>query len=367
MSDPSATIPRMSKSQGFVERLSASELLSATRHLVNTSRGVEAELLVHLGEIDVRRLYLDRAYRSMFAFCIGEYGFSEDVAYNRITVARAARRLPSILEAARSGTVHMTGLRLLAPHLDAENHVQVLAEAAGKTTRQIEELVARLAPRPEAATVIRAIHGDHPAPDAPPLDGPTSPPGDSALGAATVRMSRRQDRRSGVTPLTPHRVKFQFTASSACRDKLRKAQDLLRHRVPDGDVGTIVERALEALIEKVEKERFALHRKARKEAPRQSNPSRHIPAAVKRAAFKRDGGRCTFTDEQGNRCSETGGLEFDHLDGFARTGRHAIDGIRLLCRAHNQHAADQMYGRAFMQQARERAETQAPLVGVPAG
>ena len=69
--------------------------------------------------------------------------------------------------------------------------------------------------------------------------------------------------------------------------------------------------------------------------------SRHIPDWIKRTVYDRDGGRCTFTDDRGRRCAETGGLEFDHLDGFARTHSHDVDRIRLRCRAHNQHAAEQ--------------------------
>ena len=76
--------------RSVVESLSSSDLLSATRELVRKCRGVEAELLVHLGEIDERRLYLDWAFSSMFAFCVGELGFSEDITCNRINVARAA-------------------------------------------------------------------------------------------------------------------------------------------------------------------------------------------------------------------------------------------------------------------------------------
>jgi hypothetical protein len=53
--------------------------------------------------------------------------------------------------------------------------------------------------------------------------------------------------------------------------------------------------------------------------------------------------------EQGRRCAEAGALEFEHLDGFARTGEHSAERITLRCRSHNQHAADRMYGRAFMQ------------------
>ncbi len=366
----------MINSRTVVESLSASDLLSATRELVRKSRGVEAELLVHLGEIDERRLYLDRAFSSMFAFCVGELGFSEDTACNRINVARAARRLPVILEAVRSGKVHLTGLRLLAPHLTTDNQCKVLAEAAGKSKREIEELVARLSPQPPVPTVVRKLP-----------DRPNSPPEAApafAFGTATpvapsspalafapppAPPPRRDERRAVVAPLTEETFKFQFTASRACRDKLRQAQDLLRHRTPDGDLATIFETALDLLIEHVKKERFATGRTARQGSTEGTGEScsRHIPDSIKRAVFERDGGRCTFTDEHGRRCAETGALEFDHRDGFARTHLHRADRIRLLCRAHNQHAAEKMYGRAFMERARASVDSVPRRPGIHSG
>jgi len=128
---------------------------------------------------------------------------------------------------------------------------------------------------------------------------------------------------------------------------------LLRHRIPDGDLTSIFDRALDVLIEQVKKERFATGRKPRPDSPGPvDESSRHIPDGIKRAVYERDGGRCTFTDTDGRRCGETGWLEFDHLDGFARTRVHHVDRIRRTCRAHNQHAAEQIYGRAFMERAR---------------
>src|SRR5947208_12482543 len=100
-----------------IASLSNHQLLSATRDLVRRSCSTEADLLLHLGEIDERKLHLDRAFSSMFTFCTRELGFSEGAAYNRIFVARAGRRLPAVIEAVRSGRVHLAGLRLLAPHL----------------------------------------------------------------------------------------------------------------------------------------------------------------------------------------------------------------------------------------------------------
>src|SRR5438105_2495533 len=142
---------------GMIEKLSDEALLDATRALLRRACDVEADLLLHLGEIDERKLYLARAHPSMFAFCVEDVGFSEDAAYNRIFVARAARRLPALIEALRSGKVHLGGLRLLAPLLTVENHLELLARAAGKSKRQIEEIVARMAPKPPVAPAIRKL------------------------------------------------------------------------------------------------------------------------------------------------------------------------------------------------------------------
>ena len=367
----------MMNSRTIVESLSASDLRSATRELVRTSHGLDAALLVHLGEIDERKLYLDWTFSSMFAFCVGELGFSEDVACNRIDLARAARRMPVILEPLRSGQVHLAGLRLLAPHLTTENQEKVLAEAAGKSKRQIEELVARLSPQPAVPSLVRKLPGrPNLLPEASPAlsfgtAAPVAPPDSSPALASAPQPAppRRDERRAVVAPLAEETFKFQFTGSRACHDKFREAQDLLRHRIPDGDLAMIFEKALDVLIEQVRKERFATGRKARQAPARDADASssRHIPDAIKREVFERDGGRCTFTDEHGRRCGETGALEFDHRDGFARTPLHRADRIRLLCRAHNQHAADQMYGRLFMDRARAPVDRLAASPGTPSG
>jgi 5-methylcytosine-specific restriction endonuclease McrA len=347
----------------LVRDMSSLQLLDATHELVRKARRLEAELLIHLAEIDERKLYLERPFPSMFAFCCDELGFSEDAAYSRILVARAGRRLPAVIEALRSGEVHLAGLRLLVPHLTSENHRQVLAQAARKSKREIEELVACLAPRPPVASLIRRLPeplaAQEPFMTAPSASVgmgatamPTSASADVATGSTTQQPRPAADRPV-VAPLSAETFKIQFTAGRSFRDKLRQAQDLLRHRVPDGDMATILEMALDLLVDWTRKERFAAGRKGRKSKDEESpSSSRHIPDAIKRAVYERDGGRCTFTDEQGRRCSETGMLEFDHVDGFARTGRHEVDGLRLLCRAHNQYAAEQMYGRAFMEKAR---------------
>jgi hypothetical protein len=357
-----------------IHRLGDEELLTATRVLVRRSHAMTADLLLHLGEVDARRLYLGRALPSMFAFCVGELGFSEDVAYNHIQVSRLARRLPAVFESLRGGRVHLAGLRILAPHLTQENCASVLAEAAGKSKRDIEELAARLAPKPLAADSIRKLP-EHPAPaparemeadlaagGPPVLSVSARAPqveADSAAGVPPVVSVSPGVHRAAITPLAEDTFKVQFTASRALRDKLREAQDLLRHSVPNGELAAIVERAIDLLIADVKKKRFGVGRKPKPSAAAASTDgegasTRHVPALIRREVYERDGGRCTFIDAGGRRCAEMGGLEFDHVDGFARTGTHSASGIRLRCRAHNLYAAEQMYGRAFMEKARNR-------------
>src|SRR5690606_38697253 len=78
---------------------------------------------------------------------------------------------------------------------------------------------------------------------------------------------------------------------------------------------------------------------------------RHIPAAVRRAVYERDGARCTFVDTAtGRRCAETHTLELHHEVPFARGGAHAVDNLTLRCRAHNALAAERDYGGRYMAQ-----------------
>jgi hypothetical protein len=328
------------------------QLLSATREILRRACVVEADLLVHLAEIEERRLHLEMACSSMFAFCVMKLGFSEDATYNRLGVAHAGRHFPAILDALRSGEVHLSGLRVLVPRLTAENHCQLLARAAGKSKREIEELVAALAPKPPVPDVMRKL--------------PRSARSETAQLALASATARRVEQPRAIAPLSEDTFKVQFTASRGLRDKLRQAQDLVRHRLPSGDLASIIESAVDLLIEKVKKERFAVGRKPRPDGKaKTAGPCpRPMPASVRRHVYVRDQGLCTFVDEFGNRCPETGMLEYDHIDGWARTHTHDPDRIRLRCHAHNQHAAEQMYGREFMERARlSRGDSSRPGEG----
>lgn len=138
-------------------RLSDAELIARVKRLVARERDATAQLVTHLAELDTRDVYLREGYGSLYVYCRDALGLSEGEAYNRIEVARAARRFPVILEMLAAGLVSLTAVRLLAPHLTVANHREVLDSARGKKKPEIEEIVARLSPRPDVPASIRRL------------------------------------------------------------------------------------------------------------------------------------------------------------------------------------------------------------------
>jgi hypothetical protein len=367
-------------------KLPAAELLAALRRLVADDHHLTADLVAHLGEVDSRRLYLQAACPSMFSYCVDILHFSEDQAFKRIRAARAARDFPAILSLLASGQLHLSGVALLAPHLTHDNHLELLGAASGMSKRQIEELLAARFPQPDVAQKVRQLPPPRPQtrkaaeqvqaallPPAPAQAAAPTPPQAACASAAPVA-PLSPPRRPALKPLSPQRYKIQLTVSAELRDKLRQAQDLLRPKVPDGDLGVVLVRALDVLLKELRRKQYAettspRPQRAEPAVPQASVPSsvgsgvgsggdsssgggkrsRYIPRHVRREVARRDGFQCTYVDPQtGRRCPERGGLQFHHRDPFAKGGVTTADNLVLVCRGHNGAAAIGDYGAAHM-------------------
>ena len=343
-------------------------LLRDLASILARERATTAVLLAHLGEVDARKLYLPAGHASMFAYCVDELRFSEDAAYKRITAARVARRFPSLFTAVEEGRLHLTALRLLAPHLTEENVGELVVSATFRRKSEIEEWLARrflppesAAPAPVRAT-LKPVVRQQLAPGrvvTPKADGQLEFGSDESIPALVPAPGPQAE---------PEQFALQVTISRETREKLLRVQALLSHSVPSGDMAAALDRALDALLIQLEKRKFAATERPRAVKPgKPSNRPRHIPASVRRAVWERDQGRCTFVGTNGRRCDARRFLEFDHVEPVARGGRATIDGIRLRCRAHNQYEAELVFGVDFMRRKREQAPCRAGESGRPAG
>ena len=343
-------------------------LLRQLAERVARDRLTTAEMLAHLAEVETRKLYLRAAFPSMFQYCVGELRLSEDAAAKRIQAARVARKFPAIFDALADGRLHLTAVGMLAPHLTPVNWRELLVAAEHRTKSELEQLLAARFPKPDLPTLVMAVPSG--------IDACSAAPAQvAALGlsseAAPVCETREQHApahvdvsvpRPGVAPLAPERFAVQVTVDQETHDLLRKAQALLGHTVPSGDVAQVFKRALKSLVHALEKAKYA-----RTDRPLEGSCSargRRIPAPVRRAVAGRDGERCTYVSETGRRCEARTRLEFDHVLMVAHGGRATVENLRLRCREHNQHEAERRLGVGFMRGKRERAKRRAiPVSG----
>ncbi|HEU5060361.1 MAG TPA: HNH endonuclease [Kofleriaceae bacterium] len=302
--------------------MSDRELVERLRELLQEERRLTAAVLVHLGEVDARRLYRPAACASMFVYCTRVLGMSEDQAFKRIQAARAMRRFPAVAAAVAEGRLHLTAVVRLAPHLTADNVDALVAEASGKSKAEIEILLARLAPKPDVGPRLDRV---------------------AEQTALVPEPPAEPARTSRAVPLAPERFALQVTIGEATHEKLLRAQALLRHQVPSGDLAEVLDLALDALLDKVEGRKFGKTRAPR--AAKKCSNGRYVPREARRQAVARDGMQCAFVADDGRRCEETGFLELDHVVPVALGGSASVEGVRVLCRSHNQYEAERMLGR----------------------
>ena len=398
--------------------LSDPELLSRVKDLVSRERAVTLEILVHVNEVERRRLHLGLGYPSMFEYAIRHLGYSASAAARRIRAARCVRDHPEVYGLLEKNEVTLITISLVAPILDESNAKDLIAKIRGKSQREVEAIVATYRPpvsmRDRAKPVCVAV----PTLSAPQLNGPLGDltasagsekrPNTAASGfaagppqAATVTQAPLQatTQPSGEhpSPPAPHlerRFQFQFLASERFMTKFERTKALLSNKNGTLSYEAVLEAALDEFLKDHDPEKRQQRREERKEKantkekpancgkgeealrrrtgrgeslrqdeapprrdptrPPDPEPTRRIPTATRDAVFARDKGRCTFIGSTGKRCDATHNLQIDHIVPYARGGTNRIDNLRLLCERHNKHEAERVLGVDTVRQFRRR-------------
>ena len=365
------------------------ELLAGVWAAVTRECEDVAIVIAHLAEMDTRRLFPEEACSSLKSYCMEVLHLSEDETYLRIHVARLARRFPVIFEMLADGLVHLTAVHRLGPSLTEDNHLSVLEEAWYKSMAEVEEIVARLRPKPAVPSRIRKLSGEKARAEE--GNGLFEDAAESALceveaDSAPSSLSRKWD----VSPLAPEMYEVRFTADQETVDALKLLQELLSHKIPNGDPAVIIKDSLLLRLEQVNRQKFGKgkakrksedeveaagegegmsEREGKREATDKENengndqrslptetavqssgkrpPSRYIPIEVRKAVWERDQGRCAFMSERGRWCSARRFLEYHHIIPFAWGGETTIDNLELRCRTHNAYEGELLFGRVL--------------------
>lgn len=343
------------------------ENMARLREICRAENVLIVEFLRLLVGILERREYAEFGDASLFFLCTKGLGLSCPAAGARVTVARLILRVPEVLEWLEREETNLTSLRLLAKVLTRQNASDVLQQARGCSTREVEALVARLLPagkkKPDRFQAVGMM--GEPSPSADAREGSCCPEGSALCNevpSAVHGGGAGGERGDGLSPKGPLEVSTRISAtlSAETMRKYERVRELLSCRGTGADLDDLASLVFEYCLEKndplrrrsrndgnVRKERPATEDKA---SVQEKTPSRHIPDRIRREVWKRDGTQCTFVSPvTGLRCQEKHFLEIDHITPFARGGSTVEPAnLRLLCRTHNQWQARKEFGDEFM-------------------
>ena len=280
-------------------------------------------MLQHLREIDRRRLYSKRGYKSLHDYAIRKLKYSEDQAHRRVSAARLARDLPEVEAKIADGSLKLTHL----------TDAHTLFRKVEHTKEEKLEILRRLenTTRAEARQVLQGAE-------------------------AKARYSFEADKSleeviEELRGLHAH-LSFDELMQKICLlafDRLspsRKAQRVAKRENEQSEFRAARKSAAAALVltpqsstdhEKPAKDREIEFDNLDKETEHQNPPKRYIPTAIRREVWVRAEGKC-------QKCSSKFGLEYDHIVPFALGGTNSASNLRLLCRNCNQRNAIEHYG-----------------------
>jgi hypothetical protein len=316
-----------------MESTSACDIDRRLADLVRSERHLVVQFVVELAGFAKRELYRELGYTSLFYYCVRQLGLSKSSAFRRSEVARLIARFPVIADRLAGARLSIRALVELREVLTEENHAEVLVRAEGKSQEEAQILAVEYRPKPVPRDVARSL----PMPLAPLV----------ALSAVPAGTKTPPPRPEVVRPLTPDLRRLNVTVSADFMAELEQVRAVLSHKFPDGDFEQVVREAFKLVLER-DRKRKALTDRPRAQSEPPGENDRYVPAAVNRAVWERDQGRCTWPMGDGEVCASTHRLEFDHDLEVALGGKPTIGNVRLLCKGYNLMKAEQHLGKSFM-------------------
>jgi hypothetical protein len=319
-----------------------------------------ADFLLALADFDRGRGWVELGYSGLFPFLHGRLGLSKAASFYRKTAAELLQRFPELIEPLRDGRLCLTTIGQLAKVITPENRAAVLPRFFHRSGTEAKAIVAELAPVPDppirtvvTVTPARAPFGGARAPAAL-FDDRTSSPDEPRRGPETRTPSVPASSALPpvplqVEPLTPTVTRLHVSVSPAFLEKLEVARLALSHSLPGASAEDVLSAGLDLLLARDAK-RKGLVAKPRPAPPEdEAMPGApNIPAAVKRAVWKRDDGCCQFPLDSGGVCGSRLDVQFDHLDMRVDGGKPTVANTRVACGFHDRLAARLRLGNRLM-------------------
>jgi hypothetical protein len=320
-----------------------------------------------------------RGYSSLWLYVHQALGYSESQASERISAMRLMVRVPEVREEIENNRLTLTAAAKLATHVRRERNnesetIELLGAIHGKSTREVERVLASQASEPVRIESVRPISAEttrilmdvdqdflNLLNQVRELQG--------HFGSSTSELI--QTAMKGFVKMHPKNKKGVDLKQVAAKQSAPKQSVTMKSAQNKGasiqslvliEKETLrapeVQGAKTAFTHAIVNNQRSTSQSAKSSASsptassnRIESTSRTIPVAIQRAVRARSGNQCEFVDSKTQkRCDCKVQLEFDHRLPFAMGGQHTLENLRHLCRAHNQLAAIQFYGNSHMKQ-----------------
>jgi hypothetical protein len=298
------------------------ELLKSSSLYVQNERQAYEYTNWHFQEVQSRKLYISQGYESLYKMLIGFYKYCETSAYQRVRVINLVEELPVIAEALNAGELSITNLDKAQSFikayekknnevLNSKEKLELIENIKNKTTLEVKEYFARLDPE-------------------------TTLPCDQ------------------IKYLSENHIQVTWTLEKEILEKINHLKSLISHENISPTNYELLNLALDAAIEKVEKKKgvFENPKKSNKSERKQTQGSsqgtskiktrvfvtkrsRYIARTIKRFALARANHQCEHIHTDGARCPSKFQLQFDHIVPFSKGGGSNLENIQVLCRGHN--------------------------------
>jgi len=288
-----------------IKFLSNVELLSRFGKLVQTERKITHWVLGYIAEIDSRKLYLDRAYPSLYEFLVQEFGYSSSAALRRIESARLLREVPEVAAKIESGALNLSQL----------SKVQQAVRAAQKledrklNALEKKDLLSRIENTTQQQTELILSQ---------------------ALSLPMTTEDKAKTHRDESVTLT-------ITLSKEQMAILKQAQDLIAHAVPEKRWAETLTYLAQKEVNRRTKPKQTTENQTTKIQTMSATSVAGVKTSTKKIVLNRDR-CCQFMDKAtGKICGSRRFLQTDHRQSLWAHGTHEISNLQILCASHNQH------------------------------
>ncbi len=334
-----------------LKSLSDEILESRLKDLSQRDLAIAAELIAHIHEFMIRKLYLIKGRTSIFSYLTEDLGYPRATAQNRIDAASLLQDLPEVKSDLAHGKINLSQITIMASGLR-----QMAKENSGQK--------ASIAQKRELFEKVKQTKGEHEA---------------KRLVAQELAITAKPTERTRVH--ADGSVTLEITLSKEQYENLKRVRDLQSHKNHNATLGETIGHAVQFYREKKDptllKTKLVapvlkakpllppvlslktssnsnhgtenLNQGARKpissrrsltaslpQAPKVAQtPRKYISQHVIRAIHKRDQ-TCQWVNPQtGERCGSSYQTQVDHIQGLADGGGNEIQNLALLCGVHN--------------------------------